>query len=54
LTTQSTDVMTTSYTVLGSTGTNGLPQRVSSRSPLDTRKVPANGATTTLTAAVTQ
>jgi hypothetical protein len=54
LTSQSTDSMTTSYTVLGSTGTTGLPQRGSSRSPLDTRKVPANGATTALTAAVTQ
>jgi hypothetical protein len=45
--------MTTSYTVLGSTGTTGLPQRSASRSPLDTRKVPANGAITALTAAVT-
>jgi len=54
LTTQSTDNMTTSYSVLGSSSTTGLPQRTSSRSPLDTRKVPANGATTALTAAVTQ
>jgi hypothetical protein len=54
LTTPSTDVMTTTYSVLGSTGTNGLPQRSSSRFPLDTRKVPANGAITSLTAAVTQ
>ena len=54
LTTQSTDVMTTTYSVLGSTGTNGLPQRSSSRIPLDTRKVPANGAITSLTAAVTE
>jgi hypothetical protein len=54
LTTSSTDVMTTPYSVLGSTGTNGLPQRSSSRLPLDTRKVPANGAITSLTAAVTQ
>ena len=54
LLTQSTDPMSTSYTVLGSTGTTGLPQRGSSRAPLDTRKVPANGAITTLTAAVTQ
>ena len=54
LTTQTTDVMTTSYTVVGSTGTNGVPQRSSSRLPLDSRKVPVNGTTTTLTAAVTQ
>jgi len=54
LATQSTDNMTTSYTVLGSTGTvGGLPQRLSALTPLDTRKVPANGATTALTAAVT-
>jgi len=52
LTTQSSDYMTTSYNVLG-VSTAGLPERTSSRSPLDTRKVPANGATTTLTAAVT-
>jgi hypothetical protein len=53
LTTPSTDSMHTSYSVLGSTGTTGLPQRSASRSPLDTRKVPANGAITALTAAVT-
>jgi hypothetical protein len=53
LTTQSTDTMTTSYTVTGTTGTTGLPERFATRSPLDTRKVPANGATTALTAAVT-
>lgn len=53
LTTQSTDNMQTSYSVLGNTGTTGLPQRTSSRSPLDTRKIPGNGVTTTLTAAVT-
>ena len=53
LTTPSTDSMSTSYSVLGSTGTTGLPQRSASRSPLDTRKVPANGAITALTAAVT-
>jgi hypothetical protein len=53
LTTQSTDNMTTTYSVVASTGTTGLPQRTSSRSPLDTRKVPANGATTALTANVT-
>jgi hypothetical protein len=53
LTTQASDNMSTSYSVLGSTGTTGLPQRTSSLSPVDTRKVPANGATTALTAAVT-
>jgi hypothetical protein len=54
LTTQSTDNMTTSYSVFGTAGTTGLPQRTSTRTPLDTRKVPANGATTPLTASVTQ
>ena len=53
LTTQSSDNISTSYTVTGTTGTSGLPQRFAERSPLDTRKVPANGATTALTAAVT-
>ena len=53
LTTQSTDNMTTSYTVLGTTGTSGLPQRFNSRTPLDTRKVPSSGTTTALTASVT-
>ena len=52
LATQSSDNMSTSYAVFGSTGT-GPPQRSSSLSPFDTRKVPANGATTALTAAVT-
>jgi hypothetical protein len=51
LASQPTDTMTTTYTVLS--GTNALG-RLSSRSPLDTRKVPSNGGTTTLTAAVTQ
>jgi hypothetical protein len=50
---QASDNMTTSYSVVGSTGTTGRPQRTSSLSPLDTRKVPANGAITALTAAVT-
>ena len=50
---QSTDNMNTGYSVFASTGTSGLPQRTSALSPLDTRKVPANGATTALTAAVT-
>jgi hypothetical protein len=54
LTTQTTDNMSTSYSVFAATGTGGLPQRTSSRSPLDTRKVPANGAATALTANVTQ
>lgn len=53
LTTQSTDNMSTTYSVSGSTGTSGLPQRTSTLSPLDTRKVPSNGTTTTLTASVT-
>ena len=53
LTTQSTDTMSTSYFVTGSTGTTGLPSRTSSLSPLDTRKVPANGTITALTASVT-
>jgi len=53
LASQSTDMMNTSYTVLGNTGTAGLPQRIATRSPLDVRKVPANGAITSLTAAVT-
>ena len=54
LTSAATDTMTTSYTVVGTTGTTGVPQRFSARSPVDTRKVPANGAITALTAAVTQ
>jgi hypothetical protein len=53
LTTQSTDSMRTSYTVLGTAGTTGLPQRTSSRIPLDTRHIPGNGVITTLSAAVT-
>jgi hypothetical protein len=53
LATQSSDSMMTSYTVFGTTGTTGLPQRTSTLSPLDTRKVPANGVITALTAAVT-
>ncbi len=53
LTTQSSDSMNTSYSVFATTGATGLPQRTATRSPLDTRKVPANGATTALTAAVT-
>jgi hypothetical protein len=53
LATQASDNMTTGYSVFGATGTTGLPQRTSTLSPLDTRKVPANGAVTALTAAVT-
>jgi hypothetical protein len=53
LTTQPSDNVTTSYAVFGTKGTTGLPQRTSSLSPLDTRKVPANGGTIALTAAVT-
>lgn len=53
LTSQSSDNMTTTYTVSGTTGTSGLPQRYTSRSPLDTRKVPSTGTTTALTAAAT-
>jgi len=52
LATQTSDSMSTSYAVFGITST-GLPQRTSALSPLDTRKVPANGTTTALTAAVT-
>ena len=52
LTTQASDSMTTSYSVIG-TGTTAPPERTSTLSPLDTRKVPANGTTTALTAAVT-
>ena len=52
LATQPSDMMTTSYSVVGTKGT-GLPTRSSTLSPLDTRSVPANGTTTNLTAAVT-
>jgi hypothetical protein len=48
-----TITITLTYAVFGTTGTTGLPQRTSTLSPVDTRKVPANGATTALTAAVT-
>jgi hypothetical protein len=51
---QALDTMTTSYIVVGSaSATNTLPNRTSSLSPIDSRKVPANGAVTSLTAAVT-
>jgi len=45
-----TDNMSTSYSVIGIGGAN---QRTTSRTPLDTRKVPANGTITALTANVT-
>jgi hypothetical protein len=53
LTTQASDMMSTGYSVFAAAGTSGLPQRTSLLSPLDIRKVPANGTTTTLTANVT-
>jgi hypothetical protein len=53
LATQSSDSMTISYFVNGNTGTLGGIERSSNLFPLDTRKVPASGATTALTAAVT-
>jgi len=54
LATQASDSMTTSYGVFGiGSGGNAGTQRTSGLSPLDSRKVPANGGTTTLTAAVT-
>jgi hypothetical protein len=55
LATHSSDSMTTSYIVFGSgTSTTGADtQRTSGLSPLDTRLVPANGAATNLSAAVT-
>jgi hypothetical protein len=54
LTTQSSDSMTTSYTVFGTKSTtSAVPERFADRSPLDTRKVPSSGTTTALTAAVT-
>jgi len=53
LSSQASDTMSIDYTVLGTAGTTTLLQRTASRSPLATQKVPANGATTALTAAVT-
>jgi len=53
LLTPTTDSMSTTYTVTGFTGTSGLPSRSSILTPLDSRKVPANGTITALTAAVT-
>jgi hypothetical protein len=53
LATQSTDTMTTDYAVTGAASTTGTtpPIRSTSLSSYDTRKVPASGAITTLTAA---
>lgn len=53
LATQSSDSITISYVVLGSNGTTETAQRTTSLSPLEVIKVPANGATTAITAAVT-
>jgi hypothetical protein len=53
LATQPNDSMSTTYSVTGSGASNALPQRTSTVSPLDTRKVPINGTTTALTANVT-
>lgn len=52
LATQSSDSMSVTYVVLG-TGTGTENARTSGLSPLDAQKVPANGAATNLTAAVT-
>jgi hypothetical protein len=51
--TQASDTMTTTYVVFGTAGTGSVTQRTTGLSPLDSRKVPANGATTALTANVT-
>jgi len=55
LATHASDSMSTTYFVFGSgaSTTGADTQRTSALSPLDTRLVPANGATTALTAAVT-
>jgi hypothetical protein len=50
--TQSSDSMTITYIAVGSS-TSPVAQRTSGLSPLETVKVPASGATTTVTAAVT-
>jgi hypothetical protein len=52
LATQPTDSMTVSYGAVG-TAASTLTSRTSGLSPLSTQKVPANGATTSLSAAVT-
>jgi hypothetical protein len=53
LSTPASDTMSTVYSVSGSGSGFTLPIRESLLSPLDTRKVPPNGATTALTANVT-
>ncbi len=53
LATQSSDSMTISYVAFGSAASPSVNQRTSGLAPLSTLKVPANGATTALTAAVT-
>lgn len=54
LATQASDSMTTSYSVEGGgSATLALPNRTTTLSPLDTRKVPANGTITTLIVAAT-
>lgn len=54
LSTQTTDSMSTGYVVSGAPATAGaLPVRTSTVSPLDSRKVPANGTITALTGNVT-
>jgi hypothetical protein len=54
LATQSSDTMTTSYSVTGAGSTTGAPPiRSSTLTPLDSRKVPSSGTTTALTASVT-
>ena len=54
LATQSSDTMSTGYSVTGSaTSTGGPPIRSSSLDNFDSRKVPLSGVITTLTAAVT-
>jgi hypothetical protein len=53
LLTQASDSMSTNYEVVGTGTAPSVASRTSGLTPLDTRKVPANGATTALTAAVT-
>ena len=53
LNTPASDSMTTGYTVFATGTAPAVAQRTSTLSNLDTRKVPASGAITALTAAVT-
>ena len=55
LATQSSDTINTDYTVSGSASSTAAtpPLRSTGLSPFDSRKVPANGATTALTASAT-